>query len=212
MTTFDAFSQTLTFRFFFSLFTHLLGGQVDVPPLGKVVVRLSIGCTCLSSMEGNALFSANDLRVTKTVNIKGGIFWFPEDHFDLIPLPSTWMGSFNLDLEARSRAVRNERRKKRKRNRKKGQKGRGGNSDDDDDDTDNPAETERKRVVARLTAHEERLAIELRQPEQRTHRQSQDLVVCRKSIADVQSTLAQQSQAGKARVLENGVLFEVCCV
>jgi hypothetical protein len=167
-------------------------------------------------MEGNALFSANDLRVTKTVNIKGGIFWFPEDHFDLIPLPSTWMGSFNLDLEARSRAVRNERRKKRKRNRKrnrkKGQKGRGGNSDDDDDDdddTDNPAETERKRVVARLTAHEERLAIELRQPEQRTHRQSQDLVVCRKSIADVQSTLTQQSQAGKCF---RGVLFEVCCV
>jgi hypothetical protein len=168
---------------------------VEVPPLGLLIIRLSIGFTCLSSMSGNETFAANDLRVTKVINQKGGIYWFPEDHYDLVPLPSAWMGSFNLDLEARSRAIRNERRKKRRKSRNRRRGIVGGLDLEDDETMLNPAEIERNRVLYAIEENRSRLLDEMNKPENRTARQKKDILLCQKVINDVQSSLATQSQS-----------------
>ena len=172
---------------------------IDVPPLGTLVVRMSIGFSCISDMEGETSFADQDLRVTRSINKKGGVFWFPEDHFDLNPLPSTWMGSFNLDLEARSRAIRTERNKKRKLEKKR-KNGKDGSFILDDD----PREIERERLYYLIEASRERLLAEFSRPEKRTYRQKLNVEQCKRSLRDVQSMITTQSQSStrsQARLL-----------
>jgi len=125
------------------------------------------------------------------------VFWFPEDHFDLMPLPSAWMGSFNLDLESRSRAIRTERRKKRDA-RKSGRRMLNGG------DAESPEEMERLRVLNSIEQHQVRLLEEKERPEKRTKRQELDVSNCERIVKEVQRTISTQSQSSarsQARLL-----------
>ena len=43
---------------------------IEIPPLGSMVIRMSMGLSCLASMEGDSTFVDEHLSVTRTINNK----------------------------------------------------------------------------------------------------------------------------------------------
>ena len=55
---------------------HTMVVPMEVPPLGTLLMRVSVGFSCLSSMDEEELFADANLRFTRTINSKGGVFGF----------------------------------------------------------------------------------------------------------------------------------------
>ncbi len=162
---------------------HTVVVPCDVPPLGTLLVRVSLGLSCIASMDDEESFADPMLRVARTINARGGVFWFPEDHFDLKPLPDAWMGSFNLDLEARARALRDGNAQPR------------GKAAAHKLEQMNKREAERVRLVQHISDLRTQLLDELDKPELRTERQAEEVRNAEQQVSDVGKMIDQQCRS-----------------